>query len=249
MIAVCDAEAADATARGSNRCGTSAGRSACIVGISNARAQPMTNTSAKIACSVIQPIALPAASAAATSERDDLAHAEDAPAIEAVRRCARRPAPSANDGQELHEADETQVRARCPSAHRPASPTATVSIWYAMIVATRANHEAGERSVGEDGVVDRGEGAVHARFRERNPPHDHETRESIPSLGVGQTRHQQPSARPTGTVCNDDSAANVELLTGMRSTPICASARDEFTPARLFDLRTMEVRPNAWFSS
>ena len=64
MMAVCDADALEATARGSNCSGTSAGNSACIVGISNARAQPTTNTKAKMRCSVIQPITLPVASVA-----------------------------------------------------------------------------------------------------------------------------------------------------------------------------------------
>ena len=47
--------------------GTSAGSIACSDGVSNARTPPTTNTSAKIAYSVIQPVALPAASSSATS--------------------------------------------------------------------------------------------------------------------------------------------------------------------------------------
>ncbi len=40
---------------------------ACSDGVSKARAPPITNTSTKIAYSVIQPIVLPAASSTATS--------------------------------------------------------------------------------------------------------------------------------------------------------------------------------------
>jgi hypothetical protein len=67
MMAVCVAVALDATARGSRREGISAGSIACSVGVSNARDAPTTNTSAKIACSVIHPMTLPAANTEATS--------------------------------------------------------------------------------------------------------------------------------------------------------------------------------------
>ena len=108
MMAVCDADALEATARGSNRTGTSAGNSACIVGISNARAQPTTNTSAKIATSVIQPITLPAASDGHGQHRDELADAQHAPAIEPIRDVPDHQ--HQREGrQELHQADETQV--------------------------------------------------------------------------------------------------------------------------------------------
>ena len=55
MIAVWLAEAVAAIARASSGSGTSVGTIACIVGISKARATPITKTSAKIAGASIRP--------------------------------------------------------------------------------------------------------------------------------------------------------------------------------------------------
>ncbi len=61
-IALWPAVAFAATARGSSVAGTSDGSSVCCVGSVNARAAPITTTSAKIARSVIVPLRLSAAS-------------------------------------------------------------------------------------------------------------------------------------------------------------------------------------------
>ena len=62
MIAVCCAVAAAAIARGSSVTGTMLGISACMHGISKARAVEATSRKANIHSRVSQPIAVPSAS-------------------------------------------------------------------------------------------------------------------------------------------------------------------------------------------
>ena len=245
MIAVCDADALDATARGSNRSGTSAGSSACIVGISNARAQPMTNTSAKITCSVIQPIALPAASVGHGHERDELAHAEDAPAIEAIgdvpddqHERKRR--------QELHEADETEVeRAAGQRVDLPADGDRQHLIRHDR--RDPREPQAGERSVGEDGFVDRGGSAVHARLRTESPRTIAKAREHT-LLAVGQkqtgtTAQVLPAClqRPWGPPCRTFHWRALERRHDV--------VRDRLHAGMAFSISENGGTQNAWFSS
>ena len=67
MTAVCWALAEAAIARGSSSVGTSAGTSACMVGISNARALPERNRIASMESRPSHPLAEPSASASAAA--------------------------------------------------------------------------------------------------------------------------------------------------------------------------------------
>ena len=120
MIAVCVAVALVATARGSSAGGTSAGSSAAIVGISNARAAPMTNTTAKIRRLLIHPCE---AAGGEDQRRGRLrrdAQPHDAAAIVPIGDVAHREEQH-HRRQELDQSDQPEVeRAARELIHLPA---------------------------------------------------------------------------------------------------------------------------------
>ena len=84
MIAVWLADAFAAIARDSSDGGTSAGSSACIVGIWNARAAPTTKISAKIACAVMPAERAADAKAQGGERFGDHAELQHAAAVEMI---------------------------------------------------------------------------------------------------------------------------------------------------------------------
>ena len=128
MIAVCVAVALVATARGSSAGGTSAGSSAAIVGISNARAAPMTNTTAKMTASLIQPCSAADREDQCRADFDADAQSHDAAAIVAVGDVARPRAaapPTAGTATRPTRPRSSALRVSSYTCQ----PTATASIW------------------------------------------------------------------------------------------------------------------------
>ena len=115
-----------ATARGNSAAGTIDGSNVCWVGASNARATPKTKTAARISSLLIQPEIVASASDGRDQRFDDLADLQHAPAVVPVGDLARDQHEHRHR-QELHQADETEVEARCrsarTSARRPRRPS------------------------------------------------------------------------------------------------------------------------------
>ncbi len=97
---------------GEQRGGTIDGSSVCWVGASNARATPNTKTAARINSLLIQPERRGERQRGGDQRFDRLADLQHAPAVVAVGDLAGHQHEHRHR-QELHEADETEVEARC----------------------------------------------------------------------------------------------------------------------------------------